>query len=249
MDNGAPVDSVNRPAFGYILNFLCVFLLFKFYLSFNLNTCTCSALTGSLIIVMNLLIISEIKMYRKLLNCLTPSWGTRVCGLERTSCPSPLFWVFVAGLWRLNFCCFSIPWALSRDSFIVWLNFFLLNEKRAMHVLKKVHVVHAWCTTNQLGTPHLCPTSDPALYSHDVNRFSYFLNFKAQPVWAHRQGDNNLCRTSRNTKYICCTKATLTHPWGHTNGIVLLHIGRLYGRHSLFLHKVCVQWVWANCVS
>jgi hypothetical protein len=49
-DNGAPVDSVNRPAFGYILNFLCVFLLFKFYLSFNFNTCTCSALTGSLIL-------------------------------------------------------------------------------------------------------------------------------------------------------------------------------------------------------
>jgi hypothetical protein len=44
-DNGAPVDSVNRPAFGYILNFLCVCLLFKFYLSFNLNTCTCLALT------------------------------------------------------------------------------------------------------------------------------------------------------------------------------------------------------------
>jgi hypothetical protein len=67
-DNGAPVDSVNRPAFGYILNFLCVFLLFKFYLNFNLNTCTCSALTGLLITVMNLLIISGIKMYRKLPN-------------------------------------------------------------------------------------------------------------------------------------------------------------------------------------
>jgi hypothetical protein len=62
-DNGAPVDSVNRPAFGYILNLLCVFLLFKFYLSFNLNTCTCYALTGSLIIVMNLLIFCGIKMY------------------------------------------------------------------------------------------------------------------------------------------------------------------------------------------
>jgi hypothetical protein len=62
-DNGAPVDSVNRPAFGYILHLLCVFL-FKFYLSLNLNTCTCFALTGSLIIVMNLLIIiSGIKMY------------------------------------------------------------------------------------------------------------------------------------------------------------------------------------------
>jgi hypothetical protein len=70
-DNGAPVDSVNSPAFGYILNLLCVFLLFKFYLSFNLDTCTCYALTGSLIIVMNLLIISGIKMYRKLPNCLT----------------------------------------------------------------------------------------------------------------------------------------------------------------------------------
>jgi hypothetical protein len=70
-DNGAPVDSVNRPAFGYILNLLCVFLLFKFYLSFNLNTCTCYALTGSLIFVMNLLIISGIKLYRKLPNCLT----------------------------------------------------------------------------------------------------------------------------------------------------------------------------------
>jgi hypothetical protein len=63
--------TVNRPAFGYILNLLCVFLLFKFYLSFNLNTCTCFALTGSLITVVNLLIISEIKMYRKLANCLT----------------------------------------------------------------------------------------------------------------------------------------------------------------------------------
>jgi hypothetical protein len=70
-DNGAPVDSVNRPDFGYILNFLCVFLLFMFYLSFNMNTCTCYALTGSLIIVTNLLIISEIKMYRKLPNGLT----------------------------------------------------------------------------------------------------------------------------------------------------------------------------------
>jgi hypothetical protein len=70
-DNGAPVDSVNRPAFGYILNLLCVFLLFKLYLSFNLNTCTCFTLTGSLITVMNLLIISGIKMYRKLPNCLT----------------------------------------------------------------------------------------------------------------------------------------------------------------------------------
>jgi hypothetical protein len=46
-DNGAPVDSVNLPAFGYILNLPCVCLLFKFYLSFNLNTCTCFALTGS----------------------------------------------------------------------------------------------------------------------------------------------------------------------------------------------------------
>jgi hypothetical protein len=76
-DNGAPVDSVNRPAFGYILNLFCVFLLFKFYLSFNLNTCTCFALTGSLITVMNLLKISGIKMYRKLHNCLTG--GTRIC--------------------------------------------------------------------------------------------------------------------------------------------------------------------------
>jgi hypothetical protein len=65
-DNGAPVDPVNRPAFGYILNLLCFCLLFTFYLSFNLNTCTCFALTGSLITFMNLLIISGIKMYRKL---------------------------------------------------------------------------------------------------------------------------------------------------------------------------------------
>jgi hypothetical protein len=36
-DNGAPVDSVNRPAFGYILNLFCV-ILFKFYFKFNLNT-------------------------------------------------------------------------------------------------------------------------------------------------------------------------------------------------------------------
>jgi hypothetical protein len=73
-DNGAPVDSVNRPAFVYILNLLCVFLLFKFYLSFNLNTCTCFALTGSLITVMNLLKISEIKMYRKL-PLTVPMWN------------------------------------------------------------------------------------------------------------------------------------------------------------------------------
>jgi hypothetical protein len=65
-DNGAPVDNVNRPAFGYILNLLCVSLLFMFYLSLNLNTCTCFALTGSLITVMNLLIISGIKMYQKM---------------------------------------------------------------------------------------------------------------------------------------------------------------------------------------
>jgi hypothetical protein len=70
-DNGAPVDSVNRPAFGYILNLLCVFLLFKFYLNFNLNTCTYFALTGSLITVMKLLIIFGIKMYRKLPKFLT----------------------------------------------------------------------------------------------------------------------------------------------------------------------------------
>jgi hypothetical protein len=69
-DNGAPVDSFNRPAFGYILNLFCV-ILFEFYLRFNLNTCTCFVLTGSLIFVMNLLIISGIKMYRKLPNCLT----------------------------------------------------------------------------------------------------------------------------------------------------------------------------------
>jgi hypothetical protein len=62
-DKGALVDPVNRPAFGYILNLLCVYLLFKFYLSLNLNTCTCFTLTGSLITAMNLLIISEIKMY------------------------------------------------------------------------------------------------------------------------------------------------------------------------------------------
>jgi hypothetical protein len=71
-DNGAPVDSVNRPAFGYILNPLCV-VLFEFYLRFNLNTCKCFVLTGSLIFVMNLLIISGIKMYRKLPSFLTVS--------------------------------------------------------------------------------------------------------------------------------------------------------------------------------
>jgi hypothetical protein len=71
-DNGAPVDSVNRPAFGYIQNLFCV-ILFKFYLKFNLNTCTCFALMRSLIFVMNVLIISGIKMYRKLPNCLTRS--------------------------------------------------------------------------------------------------------------------------------------------------------------------------------
>jgi hypothetical protein len=65
-DNDAPVDPVNRPAFGYTLNLLCFCLLFKFYLSFNLNTCTCFTLTRSLITVMNLLIISGIKMYWKL---------------------------------------------------------------------------------------------------------------------------------------------------------------------------------------
>jgi hypothetical protein len=68
-DNGAPVDSVNHPAFGYILNLFFV-ILFKFYLKFNLNTCTCFALTGSFIFVMNVLLISGIKMYRKLPNCL-----------------------------------------------------------------------------------------------------------------------------------------------------------------------------------
>jgi hypothetical protein len=31
-DNGAPVDSVNRPAFGYILNLLCVFFQVLFEL-------------------------------------------------------------------------------------------------------------------------------------------------------------------------------------------------------------------------
>jgi hypothetical protein len=71
-DNGAPVDSVNHPAFGYTLNLLCV-ILFEFYLRFNLNTCTYFVLTGSLIFVMNLLIISGIKMYRKLPSCLTIS--------------------------------------------------------------------------------------------------------------------------------------------------------------------------------
>jgi hypothetical protein len=69
-DNGAPVDSVNRPAFGYTLNLFCAFL-FEFYLRFNLNTSTCFALTGSLIFVMNMLIISGIKMYRKLPSFLT----------------------------------------------------------------------------------------------------------------------------------------------------------------------------------
>jgi hypothetical protein len=69
-DNGAPVDSVNRPAFGYTLNLFCVFL-FESYLRFNLNTSTCFAFTGSLIFVMNMLIISGIKMYRKLPSFLT----------------------------------------------------------------------------------------------------------------------------------------------------------------------------------
>jgi hypothetical protein len=69
-DNGAPADSVNRPAFGYILNLFCVFL-FEFYLRFNLNTSTCFSLTGSLICVMNMLTISGIKMYRKLPSFLT----------------------------------------------------------------------------------------------------------------------------------------------------------------------------------
>jgi hypothetical protein len=87
-DNSAPVDSVNRPAFGYILNLLCVILLFKFYLSFNLNTCTCYALTGSLIIVMNLLIISGIKMYRKLPNCLTDGSPARPSTAMRIQQPA-----------------------------------------------------------------------------------------------------------------------------------------------------------------
>jgi hypothetical protein len=69
-DNGALVDSVNRPAFGYTLNLFCV-ILFEFYLTFNLNTSTFFAFTGSLIFVMNMLIISGIKMYRKLPNFLT----------------------------------------------------------------------------------------------------------------------------------------------------------------------------------
>jgi hypothetical protein len=46
-------------------NLFCV-ILFKFYLKFNLNTCTCFALTGSLIFVMNVLLISGIKIYRSL---------------------------------------------------------------------------------------------------------------------------------------------------------------------------------------
>jgi hypothetical protein len=69
-DNDAPVDSVNRPAFEYKLNLFCVFL-FEFYLRFNLNTSKCFTLTGSLIFVMNMLIISGIKMYRKLPSFLT----------------------------------------------------------------------------------------------------------------------------------------------------------------------------------
>jgi hypothetical protein len=83
-DNGAPVDSVNRPAFGYILNPLCV-VLFEFYLSINLNTCTCFVLTGSLIFVMNLLIISGIKMYRKLPSFLTDVsvWQIEVLQLQK----------------------------------------------------------------------------------------------------------------------------------------------------------------------
>jgi hypothetical protein len=69
-DNGAPVDSVNHPTFGYKLNLFCVFL-FEFYLRLNLNTSICFALTGSLIFVMNVLIISGIKMYRKFPSFLT----------------------------------------------------------------------------------------------------------------------------------------------------------------------------------
>jgi hypothetical protein len=76
-DNGAPIDSVNRPAFGYKLNLFCVFL-FEFCLRFNLNTCTCFALTGSLIFVMNVLIISGIKMYRNLPSFLTGNTPTVV---------------------------------------------------------------------------------------------------------------------------------------------------------------------------
>jgi hypothetical protein len=52
--------------------------LFEFYLRFNLNTCTYFVLTGSLIFVMNLLIISGIKMYRKLPSYLTLSASSRL---------------------------------------------------------------------------------------------------------------------------------------------------------------------------
>jgi hypothetical protein len=82
-DNGAPVDSVNRPAFGYKLNLFCV-ILFEFYLRFNLNTSTCFAHTGSLIFVMNMLIISGIKMYRKLPTFLTPTNPGKVCKLQKS---------------------------------------------------------------------------------------------------------------------------------------------------------------------
>jgi hypothetical protein len=51
--------------------------LFEFYLRFNLNTSTWFAITGSLIFVMNVLIISGIKMYRKLPSFLTENTCTQ----------------------------------------------------------------------------------------------------------------------------------------------------------------------------
>jgi hypothetical protein len=69
--NGATGASGTGPALGYILNLLWFNSLFIFITKNNMNTCTYLIHTLSLIYIMKLLVIFEIKIYQKLPSFLT----------------------------------------------------------------------------------------------------------------------------------------------------------------------------------
>ena len=71
--NGAPGASGTSPALGYTLNQFWFNILFMLISENNMNTCTYFVHTLSLFYAMKLLIIFEIKIYRKLLSSLTGS--------------------------------------------------------------------------------------------------------------------------------------------------------------------------------
>jgi hypothetical protein len=71
--NGATGAPGTGPALGYLLNLLWFNSWFMLISKNNMNTCTYLIHTLSLIYIMKLLVIFEIKIYRKLSSCLTDS--------------------------------------------------------------------------------------------------------------------------------------------------------------------------------